>query len=159
MATMPSHPKWPALLEALTGMGGVDPKGLATLATDKVCSLLSKDEAVTVLGGALDKTPSGMNIKGLGTNCLYDSGPKEIKIEFNTLSYSDEVELLKMSGPVQTLTVAGRQSTASVSGGIAMLAVPTTDDPKSAFMYVEAPTLDGVTKVGELVYPRVTALK
>ena len=146
---------------------GVDVSGLASIASEKVCGLLSKDEAAAILGDTITEAPSGMLLKGLGTNCIYDgssAAAPSIKIEFNTLGYAAQVAILKLAGSVQALTIAGRPALGSRrrptrrrssrrSGG------SLADDQKAVALYVEAPTLAKAQAVAEKVVPRIAGLK
>lgn len=150
------------------GLGGIDTAGLASLPSEKVCTLLSKDEAGAILGDTVTEAPSGMLLKGLGTNCIYtgaSAAAPSIKIEFNTLGYAAQVTLLKVSGSLQTITVAGRPASgidapADPNAFVkAQLEVSLADDPKAVGLYIEAPTLAKAQAVAEKVIPRIASLK
>ena len=149
-------------------LGGVDVAGLASIASEKVCGLLSKDEAGAILGDTITAAPSGMLLTGLGTNCIYNgasAAAPSIKIEFNTLGYGAQVEIIKLTGSVQALTIAGRPASGveapsdPTSLVKAQLEVSLADDPKAVALYVEAPTLAKAQAVAEKVVPRIAGLK
>ena len=150
------------------GLGGVDVAGLASIASEKVCGLLSKDEAGAILGDTITAAPSGMLLTGLGTNCIYNgssAAAPSIKIEFNTLGYAAQVAILKLTGSVQALTIAGRPASGveapsdPTSLVKAQLEVSLADDPKAVGLYIEAPTLAKAQAVAEKVVPRIAGLK
>jgi len=151
------------------GLGGVDPAGLATLSSEKVCTLLSADEAGAILGSAVDGAPSGMTIPDLGTNCIYTGGgdsPATIKVEFNTLGYKTQADIFRTQDRSTALTVAGRQAFGVESPNDptsffnqAQLVVSLADDSTATALYVEAPTLDKAKQVAEKVVPRIGGLK
>jgi hypothetical protein len=146
-------------------LGGVDPAGLAKLSSEKVCTLLSADEAASILGAALAGTPSGVLIEGLGTNCIYTTTTGSlIKIEFNTLGYKSSTDLMKLGTSPQSFTIAGRPAMGLESAGPsatikAQLDVSLSDDPDAVCLYVEAPTLAMAKQVGEKAVPRIASLK
>ncbi|HEX7491642.1 MAG TPA: hypothetical protein VF337_08070 [Candidatus Limnocylindrales bacterium] len=131
------------------GGGLVDPAGLTTLTHEKVCTLLTSDEAATILGKTIDGPATGMLIKNLGTNCLYtsvaaaDGGTDLLKIEFNVSGYEK----------------SGLDTPADPKAFVkAQLYVSLGDDPNSVALFVEAPTLDMAKKVAETVIPRIATL-
>jgi hypothetical protein len=148
-------------------LGGRDPQGLASLPSERVCTLLSNSEAESLLGSPLDSAPSGMLIEGLGTNCLwYTNGiSSSIKVEFNTMGYKTQVSFFSYSGTPQSLTIAGHAATGleaptdSSSFMKAQLEVSLGSDPSQIGVYIEAPTLDIAKQVAEKVVPRISGLK
>jgi hypothetical protein len=145
------------------GLGGVDPAGLAKLPSAKVCTLLSADEAASILGEAVG-APGGMLMEGLGTNCIYMAASGAlIKIEFNTLGWKSSTDLMGLMSP-QSFTIAGRPAMGVESAGPsatikAQLDVSLSDDPNAVCLYVEAPTLAMAKQVAEKVVPRIASLK
>ncbi len=153
---------------AANGLVGVDVSGLASVPSEKVCTLLSRDEASAILGDTITEAPSGMLLKGLGTNCIYtgaSSAAPSIKVEFNTLGYGAQVALLKLAGAVQAATVAGRPASGveapsdPTSLVKAQLEVSLADDPKAIGLYIEAPTLAKAQAVAAQVVPRIAGLE
>jgi hypothetical protein len=145
----------------------IDPQGLTKLASEKVCTLLSAEEAGSILGEAVTGTPSGMLVDGLGTNCIYDTASgASIKIEFNVAGYQAQVALIGIGGSApKSLTVAGRQAAGVEAPSDpnafikAQLAVNLGTEPKNVALYVEAPTLAKAEQVATTVVPRIPGLK
>lgn len=150
-------------------ISGIDPAGLARLSSEKVCTLLSASEAEAILGAKLNGAPSGMLVADLGTNCRYTSGSGSdaamIKVEFNTLGYKSQSDLLKymMATPVP-LTIAGRPALGlevpAVNAYVkAQVIVSMAADPQAVCLYIEAPTLAMAKQVAEKATPRIAGLK
>jgi hypothetical protein len=149
-------------------ISGIDPAGLAKLSSEKVCTLLSAGEAEAILGAKLNAAPSGMLVADLGTNCRYTSGSGSdaamIKVEFNTLGYKSQSDLLKYMATPVPLTIAGRPALGlevpAVNAYVkAQVIVSMAADPQAVCLYIEAPTLAMAKQVAEKVTPRIAGLK
>jgi hypothetical protein len=141
---------------------------LADTPTDKMCTLLSADEAKAFLGKDLSEAPNGVNFKGLGTNCIYQDDATMapgtfIKVEINPVSYQTNVGLLTLGGgTISTFTAAGLEATAVDVGGIhtdAGLVVKLSDGTTGPSMLIQAPTLAMAKAVAEKVIPRLAGLR
>ncbi|HEX7474014.1 MAG TPA: hypothetical protein VF323_13100 [Candidatus Limnocylindrales bacterium] len=145
-----------------------DVSNLANATTKQMCTLLTTDEAKTIIGKPISIAPNGMAIKGLGTNCIYQTDDTMgdatfIKVEIGGISYKADVSLLGIGGgAASTTTVGGLDATAiDVTGTVkeAALVVRLTDAAKPPSLLIQAPTVDMAKAVAELVIPRLAALK
>lgn len=152
-----------------TGGGDAgDVSNLANATTAQMCALLTTDEAKAVIGKPISIAPNGMAIKGLGTNCIYQTDDTMgdgtfIKVEIGGVSYKADVSLLGIGGgAATTTTVGGLDATAiDVTATVkeADLVIRLTDASKPPSLLIQAPTVDMAKAVAEKVIPRLTTLK
>ena len=145
-----------------------DVSNMANATTAQMCALLTTDEAKAVIGKPISITPNGMAIKGLGTNCIYQTDDTMgdgtyIKVEIGGVSYKADVSLLGIGGgTATTTTVGGLDATAiDVTATVkeADLVIRLTDASKPPSLLIQAPTVDMAKAVAEKVIPRLATLK
>lgn len=154
---------------ASAGGGGVpgDITSLAITPTAKMCTLLTTDEAKSIIGRDIIGTPNGMVFTGLGTNCIWQTDDTMapatfIKVEINPVTYQANAAIVTLAGsPSTQITVAGFDATAVDVGGIQRDAslVIKLDPVKPVSMLIQAPTLDMAKTVAEKVLGRLATLK